>query len=352
MSLLNLQWVVVIGIALGAAVSVRLIRSFAVRRALLDVPNDRSSHKTPVPRLGGAAFVPVVLIGVVVLWWPAPLPWAEKFAYSAGALALFSVSLVDDFYSLSTSIRFVVQFAVAGAVVVGALWVQPVFGPVVVEIALGGILVVGIVGLLNVYNFMDGIDGIAGLQGVVGGLAWWGCARYLGAPAAGSLGLALAAGAMGFLTLNWPPAKIFMGDAGSTVLGFSFAVLPLFVWVEARPPSGFFSLMVVGLLLVWPFWADGAFTILRRLRKRENILKAHRSHLYQRLVIAGLTHRIVTLVYGTLALIGALLCWPIIRGLPWAVPFAGFVVLVLFLSLWRWTVVCEGRAAAQQRTDG
>ena len=143
-----------------------------------------------------------------------------------------------------------------------------------------------------------------------------------------------------------------MGDAGSTVLGFSFAVLPLLVWVEARPPSGFFSLMVVGLLLVWPFWADGAFTILRRLRKRENIFKAHRSHLYQRLVIAGLTHRIVTLVYGILAVIGALLCWPIIRGLPWAVPFAGFVVLVLFLCLWRWTVVCEGRAAAQQRTDG
>lgn len=349
MSLSNLQWVVVIGIALGAAVSVRLVRSFAVRRVLLDVPNDRSSHKTPVPRLGGAAFVPVVLIGVSVLWWPSPLPWGVKLAYCGGALALFLVSLVDDFYSLSTSIRFVVQFAVAGAAVVAVLWAQPVFGPAMVEIALGAILVVGVVGLLNVYNFMDGIDGIAGVQGVVAGLAWWYFGRSLGATASAALGILIAAGAMGFLTLNWPPAKIFMGDAGSTVLGFTFAVLPLLVWVEARPPSRFFSLMVVGLLLVWPFWADGAFTILRRLRKRENILKAHRSHLYQRLVIAGLPHRSVTLVYGTLALIGAFLCWPIIRGFPWAVPFSGFVVLVLFLCLWRWTLVREKRAGLGSR---
>ena len=218
---------------------------------------------------------------------------------------------------------------------------------------IASILVVGVVGLLNVYNFMDGIDGLAGLQAVVAGLAWWGCARYLGAPAAGSLGLLIAAGAMGFLTLNWPPAKIFMGDAGSTVLGFSFAVLPLLVWVEARPPSGFFSLLVVGLLLVWPFWADGAFTILRRLRKRENIFKAHRSHLYQRLVIAGKSHLLVTVVYGVLAVIGSVLGWVVIRGFTWAIPLSVFVVLVLFGCLWLWTVESEVRAAARQRmTEG
>ena len=335
-----------------SVILVRAARTVALRKALLDMPNERSSHKIPVPRLGGAAFIPIVLIGLVALWWTGSLPLALKSAFLAGAIGLFAISLVDDFCTLSTTYRFIVQFAAAGAVEAPTLTAQPLGEDRMVEAFIAGTLIVGVVGLLNIYNFMDGIDGLAGVQAVVAGLAWWVCARYLGAPAAGSLGLVLAAGAMGFLTLNWPPAKIFMGDAGSTVLGFSFAVLPLLVWVEARPPSGFFSLMVVGLLLVWPFWADGAFTILRRLRKRENIFKAHRSHLYQRLVIAGLTHRIVTLVYGILAVIGALLCWPIIRGLPWAVPFAGFVVLVLFLSLWRWTVECERRAAAQQRTDG
>ena len=338
---------IALGVFALSVLSVAVIRTVALRKALLDTPNERSSHKIPVPRLGGAAFVPVVLMGVSVLWWPAPLPWGVKIAYGAGVIALFLVSLLDDFYTLSTGKRFVVQFAVAGAAVVAVLWAQPVCGAAMVEIALGASLVVGVVGLLNVYNFMDGIDGIAGLQGVVAGLAWWGCAWYLGAPAAGSLGLVLAAGAMGFLTLNWPPAKIFMGDAGSTVLGFSFAVLPLLVWVEAKPPSGFFSLLVVGLLLVWPFWADGAFTILRRLRKRENILKAHRSHLYQRLVIAGKSHQTVTVVYGALAVIGAFLAWPIMRGYPWAVPLSGCVILASFGLLWRWTVASENRALAR-----
>ena len=158
---------------------------------------------------------------------------------------------------------------------------------------------------------------------------------------------------MGFLTLNWPPAKIFMGDAGSTVLGFSFAVLPLLVWVEKKPAVGLFALLSVALLVVWPFLADGTFTIFRRLRKRENIFKAHRSHLYQRLVIAGKSHLLVTVVYGVLAVIGSVLGWVVIRGFAWAMPLSVFVVLVLFGCLWRWTVDSEKRAAARQRmTEG
>jgi Fuc2NAc and GlcNAc transferase len=334
-------------------ISVRLARSFALQRALLDMPNERSSHKIPVPRLGGAAFVPILLIGLVALWWAGSLPLAVKSAYLAGAMGLFAVSLVDDFFTLSTTYRFIVQFAAAVVVVAATLAAQPLGEGRMVEAFIASILVVGVVGLLNVYNFMDGIDGLAGVQAVVAGLAWWGCARYLGAPAAGSLGLVIAAGAMGFLTLNWPPAKIFMGDAGSTVLGFSFAVLPLLVWVEKKPDVGLFALLSVALLVVWPFLADGTFTIFRRLRKRENIFKAHRSHLYQRLVIAGKSHLLVTVVYGVLAVIGAGLGWGVVSGLPYAIIVAVFVVLVLFLCLWRWTVESEKRAAARRRmTEG
>ena len=334
-------------------ISVRVARIFALQKALLDMPNERSSHKVPVPRLGGAAFIPIVLIGSGALWCSGSLPLASKSAYLAGAIGLFAISLVDDFFMLSTTYRFIVQFAAAGAVVAATVTAQPLGEEKMVEAFFASMLVVGVVGLLNVYNFMDGIDGLAGVQAVVAGIAWWGCARYLGAPAAGSLGLLLAAGAMGFLTLNWPPAKIFMGDAGSTVLGFSFAVLPLLVWVEKKPDVGLFALLSVALLVVWPFLADGTFTIFCRLRKRENILKAHRSHLYQRLVIAGKSHLLVTVVYGVLAVIGAGLGWVVIRGFAWAIPLSVFVVLVLFGCLWRWTVVCERRAAARRRmTEG
>lgn len=237
--------------------------------------------------VGGAAFIPVVLLGLLVLWRGAPLSLNVISAYFAGALGLFMVSLVDDFWSLTPRARFVVQFAAAGLFIITAALVQPWSNRQLVSIGFGVILIVGTVGLLNIYNFMDGIDGIAGLQAAVAGLAWWCFGTGLDATASAALGILIAAGAMGFLTLNWPPAKIFMGDAGSTVLGYSFAVLPLLVWVEKKPAVGFFALMAVGMLVVWPFLADGVFTIFRRLRKRENIFKAHRSHLYQRLVIAG-----------------------------------------------------------------
>ncbi len=134
------------------------------------------------------------------------------------------------------------------------------------------------------------------------GLAWavWG--HWLGAPFVSALGLLSAAAAVGFLTLNWPPARIFMGDAGSTVLGFLLAAAPLLAAVEGQ--LAFDHLLIAAALALWPFLVDGTFTLFRRLGRGENILQAHRSHLYQRLVIAGQTHRRVTLVYGALALVG------------------------------------------------
>jgi hypothetical protein len=107
-----------------------------------------------------------------------------------------------------------------------------------------------------------------------------------------------------------------MGDAGSTVLGYIFAVMPLLVIVEAKPARHAERFLMAAVLVVWPFLADGTFTILRRLRKRENIFKAHRSHLYQRLVIAGRSHREVTLVYGALAVVGGGLAWCVVTDVP------------------------------------
>jgi hypothetical protein len=97
--------------------------------------------------------------------------------------------------------------------------------------------------------------------------------------------------------------------------------------------------------VVWPFLADGAFTIFRRLRRRENIFKAHRSHLYQRLVIAGRSHREVTLVYGALAVVGGGLAWCVVTDVPFGLPIAVGVVSLLFFALWRWVGRAEGRRA-------
>lgn len=345
-----------------SAVAVRVARSLALKRALLDLPNERSSHTQPVPRLGGAAFVPVVLVAVGVGWGGMGLPGVVSLSFFGGCAALFGVSLLDDFRSLPTTIRFSVQFAAAFGIL-GAIAVcdsslpglsvvsRPssvvsLWPSALLVLCLSGLLAsIWIVGLLNIYNFLDGIDGIAGLQAVIGGLAWWIIARELGAPAAAVLGSVLAAGALGFLTLNWPPAKIFMGDAGSTVIGFSFGFLPLLVWVEARGTADFGRFLVAAALVVWPFLADGTFTIFRRLKNRENIFQAHRSHLYQRLVIAGVSHQTVTCVYGVLAMIGGVLAWLVVKSMPFAIPVAGATVALAFLMLWSWVLRMERIAA-------
>ena len=145
---------------------------------------------------------------------------------------------------------------------------------------------------------MDGIDGIAAGQAITAGLGWaivgW-LADDLRPMLLGGL---LTATSAGFLVHNWSPASIFMGDIGSAFLGYCFATLGLL-------GGGGGSGALIGILLVWPFVFDTAFTFCVRLRRRENIFKAHRSHLYQRLVLTGLSHRAVTLLYVALAVLGA-----------------------------------------------
>lgn len=341
-----------IGVAIMAGAAVRAMRWIAQRRALLDRPNDRSSHELPVPRLGGGAFMPVVLAAIALFAPRGAMPGALAAAFLGGAALLFVVGLIDDVVSLSTGLRFAVHFVAAGAVLAVAAQAWPAgietgwWAGALRPPAWGfWLLAIWIAGVLNLYNFMDGIDGLAGLQAAIAGLAWAAAGVALGAPWVAIAGVAIAAGAAGFLSLNWPTAKIFMGDAGSTVLGFCFAALPLMLVVETKRAVQFELLLAGSALVIWPFLADGAFTILRRLRKGENILQAHRSHLYQRLVIAGVPHARVTVVYGALAALGALLAWRVLRGERLAISVAAAGTGVMFALLWRWVRRAERQAA-------
>jgi UDP-N-acetylmuramyl pentapeptide phosphotransferase/UDP-N-acetylglucosamine-1-phosphate transferase len=339
-----------------SVMAVRMARVMAIRRALLDVPNDRSSHKVPVPRLGGAAFVAIVLLFLGMFSPHEALPPYVFSGVFAGMLALYGISLADDLLTLPAGIRFAVQFVAAGFFVWCAVRSAPPetfdfvgrrllpvgfpFGSLVSP----WLFVVWIVGVANIYNFMDGVDGIAGLQAVVAGVWWLIFGVMQALPFVAYFGAVLAAGALGFLTLNWPPAKIFMGDAGSTVLGFSFALMPMLALTTPASRQDFDRLLFAAVLVLWPFLFDGTFTLFRRIRKRENILKAHRSHLYQRLVIAGKTHRQVTLTYGGLSAVGAVLAWWVIIPGGAALPISTVLVGGMFWGIWRWTVAAE-RAA-------
>jgi len=287
----------------SAALSLALtasVRRYTLHKGLLDRPNDRSSHTTPTPRGGGIAIVLLTIDGVAIFCQITPL----TITYIATAAAIAVISAVDDVRHVRASVRLFVHAAagtvlasVAGPLVTITL---PYFGELRLGILAFPLTVSWLIAVTNAYNFMDGIDGIAGGEAVVAGTAWAVIGIRTGSPLLSSIGLITAGSSAGFLILNWHPAKIFMGDVGSVFLGFTFAALPFL----PRCHDG--DRFVCGVLILWPFLFDTAYTLVARASRRENIFAAHRSHLYQRLARATGSHTEATMVYVALAAGGAL----------------------------------------------
>lgn len=283
----------------------------------LDYPNDRSSHTRPTPRGGGIGIILVALLFVVAkrLFAFGGFGFPEysigvMLPVYAGAVLVIITSWLDDVRNgLSQVIRLAVHIAAAGL----AIWTLGGWGPLQLPF-LGGVelgwlgtiaVLIWIVGLINAYNFMDGIDGIAGVQALTAAAGW----LVVGLLSTSRLSISLAAivigsAVIGFLVHNWPPAKVFMGDVGSAFLGYTFAVLPLYAQRSAIGHEAE-RLPMAGVLMLFPFIADTTFTLIRRLIRKERLSQAHRSHLYQRLVLSGLSHRTVSLVYLLLGIIGS-----------------------------------------------
>lgn len=287
-----------------AAALTRWLVEWTRERGILDVPNDRSSHTRSTPRGGGLAIVVIVAAVAVLVVLLQPRALRPVAAAVLPALAIAAVSWIDDVRSLQNRTRFAVHLLAACAATAA-------LGPVSrVDLGSLGMLRLGpaawpltllwIVGLTNAFNFMDGTDGIAGITAAAAGAGIAAAAATCGAGPVAMLAAALAGAAIGFLTLNWQPARIFMGDVGSAFCGFTLAVLPLALTADCRA-----EVLPVAGMAVWPFIFDTAFTFVRRLRRGENVFQAHRSHLYQRLVIAGWSHRAVACLYGGLAAFGA-----------------------------------------------
>lgn len=342
-------WVVaaVAGAALLLAlIVVRAVRQAALRRGVLDVPNDRSSHRAPTPRLGGIGILVAVLLPTVAAGGSLGQHGGAVAVVLLLATAVSLVGLVDDLRGLPPLVRLCVHVttAVIAATTVGAvtpcalgLAAGPVTGA-----AAAALTVLWVAGFVNAFNFMDGVDGIAASQALVAAAAWAVVGWWLREPSMVVLAVAVAAASAGFLVYNWSPATIFMGDAGSALLGFLLAVTPLL---------GGWSVPVLAVVLpVWPFVFDTAFTLLRRLRRGENLLQAHRSHLYQRLAQSGWTHRHVAGLYAALAAAGALAAVPMATG-RLASPLPGLAVVAAgSLLLWRLVVAFERRHAGRRLT--
>lgn len=255
---------------------------------VLDYPNQRSLHSRPVPRTGGLAILAGIAGGVIaavdVLGMRMELIWIGVAASIVGL-----VSFVDDWSHVPATVRFVAHVLAAVLLSVGGLHIESVLLPgVEISVSWGGgvfLSVLFLVWMTNLYNFMDGMDGFAGGMGLIG----FGALSILGF-SAGVTVFALvcaviAVATAGFLVFNFPPAKIFMGDTGSSTLGFLAAACMLWGNREQIFP------LWIGIIVFSPFVVDASVTLIRRGFAGEKLWLPHKQHYYQRVVLSGWGHR-------------------------------------------------------------
>ena len=261
-----------------------LLRSGWALRIATDVPNQRSLHRQPVPRVGGVVALPLALL-------PAAMLLPDLRVMATAGLLLWAISFIDDRRGLPIVIRLAAHAVAATCVL---LWGATTL-PLLQTVLLVAIIIWG----ANLFNFMDGADGLAGGMAVFGFVA---CAIPAAPvnPDLAHLAALLVAVSFGFLLVNFPPAKIFLGDAGSIPLGFLAATLGVFGWLQAIWPLWF------PLLVFSPFVLDATATLIKRLLRGERLWLAHRDHYYQRLVRMGWSHRRLALSeYALMAACGA-----------------------------------------------
>jgi UDP-GlcNAc:undecaprenyl-phosphate/decaprenyl-phosphate GlcNAc-1-phosphate transferase len=272
---------------------------------ILDTPNERSSHYTPIPLGGGVVIVLIVL--AMGAWVANEIDWKRSLIYIISASIMAWMGWRDDVRSLPAAFRLIVQCLIAVVSIWGMGYFKVVAIPMFGDVPLGvlGILItfLWIVGLTNAYNFMDGIDGMAGGVAFVAALGWMWLSSDTKTWFVFWVALAIASSSLGFLGHNWSPAKVFMGDVGSTFLGYTFAVLSL---VSADQGG---DALLIGTLLMWTVIMDSLVTFLGRLIKRENVFTGHRSHLFQRLVLVGYKHSTISLFYMILTGVAGLLAF-------------------------------------------
>ncbi len=287
-------------VALVAAFLVAIpARIIGFRKQIMDTPGHRSSHTVAVPRTGGIAILIAMAVSVLVTG-----EYTNHFLYGIASVVIISVvSFLDDLYTIPSIPRLAVHLLVTAAAV-------KLLGVELADIELpfmtlhlgeiGGLIfaVLFVAGFVNFFNFMDGINGISAAQGFFGGgmlavlFIWGGSANSV------IVSMGLCGACVGFLPHNFPKAKMFMGDSGSTSLGYILAMLTLIGAGRTDIP------WVAFMLPLGVFLYDATFTLFKRVIKRENFVKAHREHHYQLLIRCGWSHARVTGVQAALMLVG------------------------------------------------
>ncbi|WP_426134520.1 MraY family glycosyltransferase [Pseudomonas sp. PWP3-1b2] len=274
---MNTWWLIVVAVLLSFSFTAGM-RRYALAKSIIDVPNARSSHSIPTPRGGGVSIVITYLLVLALFGITKFVPSSSVIALGGAGALVALIGFMDDHGHIAARWRLLGHF-------IAAIWalfwlggLPPVnFFGVVVDLQWVGHLAAALylVWMLNLYNFMDGIDGIASVEAISACLG--ACLLYwlAGFESLIWLPLFLAAAVTGFLFWNFPPARIFMGDAGSGFLGVILGVLSIqAAWASSQ-------LLWSWLILLGVFVVDATFTLIRRLLRGDKVYEAHRSHAYQ-----------------------------------------------------------------------
>ncbi len=277
-------------------------RRYALRRDLLDHPGERRSHAVATPRGGGTGIVAAVLVAMAVLALRDPAQTVAMVLAATGLLLVAGIGWLDDHRPLTPWSRLAVH-AVAGCLLAAvALREGGDMAAALIAFALA-------VALVNIWNFMDGIDGIVAVQALAVACAY---ALLAPDPAPRWIALALAAACLGFLPMNLPRARIFLGDVGSGALGYTIALAMVMLAGDGAP-----SVSAWGVLLLPPsaFLLDASLTLVRRMVRGERWWTAHVGHAYQRWARALGRHLPVTFAYAAWAVGGGVIAW-LVRDRP------------------------------------
>jgi len=263
-------WIIIsVGIAALSFVLTFIIRLYALKFKIIDIPNKRSSHSIPTPRGGGLAIVICWYLGITILFATGQIADNLYFALMSGSI-LAIISLIDDVISLKPLVRLSAQLLSAilaifllkeNLIVIISAWT------ISTKFILIPLFVIAIAWFINLYNFLDGIDGYASVEAISIAIIMY---LFTG----NVICIILIASVAGFLFWNWPKAKIFMGDVGSTQLGFILIVLGIYFNNEGQ-----FDL-ILWIIITSPYWFDATLTLYRRWRNKEKLSQAHKKHVF------------------------------------------------------------------------
>lgn len=295
-----------ISVVLFTYIVTGVVRRYSLKNLLIDEPNERSSHTIPTPRGGGLSIAISVLGSIVILMVFNWLPKNIGIAMLGGGCIVTIIGWLDDHSDIPALWR-------GTSYLIASIWAVYFIGdvekinmgnPLVINSGLitSGLIVLSVAWLINLYNFMDGTDGIAAIQtictGSPAGLIFW----TNNQSELAIICLVIVAASLGFLVWNWSPAKIFMGDVSSCLIGFMFGVLAISgEHTSSMHTSIWFILLAV---FIW----DATFTLLKRLLTGEKWYAAHRSHAYQRLNQLGVSHSTLAL---SVLILNVSILWPL-----------------------------------------